>query len=91
MTPVIFKDDERGYREWLAGNEDGFVLNIQRGLHPGDARVHRATCGTIAGTPPRGRAWTETYIKVCGSSLAELNAWADQKSGPVRACRRCQP
>jgi len=52
----LFRDDDEGYAAWLAAHAQGYVLNIQRTLTASDARVHRADCRTITGTPPRGRA-----------------------------------
>jgi hypothetical protein len=81
MSVELFRDDDRGYVAWLAGNAGGYVLNIQRGLNPVDARLHHAACRTISGTPPRGRTWTGPYIKACSVSLTELDAWALSQAG----------
>jgi len=88
----LFRDDDQGYATWLAANAQGYVLNIQRTLTASDARVHRADCRTITGTPPRGRAWTEAYIKVCALSLPELDAWAlTHARSAITRCGTCQP
>jgi hypothetical protein len=88
----LFRDDDQGYAAWLAANAQGYVLNIQRTLTASDARVHRADCRTITGTPPRGRAWTEAYIKVCALSLPELDTWAlAHARSAIARCGTCQP
>jgi hypothetical protein len=88
----LFRDDEEGYAAWLAANARGYVLNIQRGLNPSDARMHRADCQTITGTPPRGRTWTGAYVKACSASLPELGAWALARArSAISRCGTCQP
>ena len=92
MSVDVFRDDDRGYAAWLAVHAQGYVLNIQRSLNPSDARVHQADCRTIAGTPPSGGTWTESYIKACAPSLPELDKWALAHAGSViTRCGTCQP
>ena len=50
-----FRDDDRGYLNWVAAHGHGYVSNIQRSLNPAGARMHHANCYTISGQPPRGR------------------------------------
>jgi hypothetical protein len=50
--------------------------------------LHRASCGTITGTPTRGAKWTGPYIKVCGE-LAELEAAF--AAGSLKPCGTCKP
>jgi hypothetical protein len=92
VSVELFRDDDQGYAAWLAANTRGYVLNIQRALHPSDARVHHAGCRTITGTPPRGRTWTGPYIKACSLSLPELDACALAHAGSaITRCGTCQP
>jgi hypothetical protein len=92
VSVELFRDDDRGYADWLAANPQGYVLNIQRDLNPSDARMHRADCGTITGAPPRGRTWTESYIKACALSLPELDAWAlAHARSAITRCGTCHP
>ena len=51
--PVIFKDDDSGYREWLADHQgsDTYVLNAERNPKPAYLILHRATCHTVSGEP----------------------------------------
>ena len=87
-----FRDDDRAYLEWVARNPRGFVINIQRSLNSSDARLHRAACHTVTGTPPRGRTWTGSYVKVCSPDLGTLDDWATGRMGaPIRRCGTCQP
>jgi hypothetical protein len=92
VSVELFRDNDDGYAAWLAGSVQGYVVNIQRTMNPSDARVHRANCPTITGTPPRGRTWTGTYVKACSASLPELDAWtlAHARSAVTR-CGTCQP
>jgi len=87
-----FCDDDAGYLAWLATHPDGYVINLARSRNPSDARTHQADCGTISGEIPRGRAWTETYIKVCAEHLGELEKWAADTYGPpIAHCGNCRP
>ena len=87
-----FRDDDTGYLAWVAAHGDGYVINIQRSLNPADARMHEAGCYTINGQPPRGRTWTGPYVKICSTSLGQLDGWALQRTGsPVRRCGVCAP
>jgi hypothetical protein len=87
-----FRNDDRGYLNWVARNPRGYVINIQRSLNSSDARLHRADCRTVTGTPPRGRAWTGLYIKICSLDSAALDDWATRQIGtPIKRCGICEP
>jgi hypothetical protein len=50
--------------------------------------LHRASCTTIT----RRALFTGPYIKVCSSSLAQLDEWAQARNGtPAPRCGICQP
>ena len=85
-----FQDDDQGYLKWVADHPEGYVLNIQRGLNPSDARLHRATCHTI--TRVGGGPWTGQYIKVCSAMLGALEDWAQAKiQTDIPGCGFCHP
>jgi hypothetical protein len=88
---VIFKDDDAGYREWLAGHQEphAFVLNAERNPKPTYLILHRATCHTISGEPARGTQWTHDFMKVCGTR-AELEAFARSVGGTPQVCGHSQ-
>lgn len=87
-----FRDDDEGYLTWIARHPGGYVINILRGLNPGTARIHRAGCRTITGTPPRGGPWTGSYIKVCANQLDDLDRWAAQYADrAIARCGICEP
>ncbi|MGO8889662.1 MAG: hypothetical protein ACLP8X_30825 [Streptosporangiaceae bacterium] len=77
MSVDQFRDDDRGYLAWTAAHPGGYVINIQRSLNPGDARLHRADCHTINGQPARGKTWTGPYIKICSTSARDLQGWTN--------------
>jgi len=89
-VPRHFIDDDNGYLAWLDGHRDGFVINCERDPKPNYVILHRASCGTITGTPSRGVRWTKDFRKVCAGSAAELDDWAEDAIGgrPSR-CGRC--
>ena len=87
-----FRDDDSGYVNWSTEHDRGYVINIQRTLHPGEARLHRADCRSISGTNPRLGPWTGAYIKVCADEVANLDAWAlAHNLGAIRRCSICHP
>jgi hypothetical protein len=89
---LVFRDDDRGYLDWVAANPEGFVVNIRRALNPSDARVHRADCWTIAGEPARGKSWTGPYIRLCATELRELDSWATERfETRIERCGTCRP
>lgn len=92
MSVDQFRDDDQGYLAWTAAHRGGYVINIERSLNPGDARLHRANCHTINGRPTRGRTWTGPYIKICSASARELQDWARSNvSGAIPRCGACKP
>jgi hypothetical protein len=91
-TPVVFSDDENGYRNWLVEHPGGFVLNCDRTPKAAYLVVHRASCGTINGTPTRGSTFTTAYLKVGADSIHDLDAWVRQRTGGTATrCGTCQP
>lgn len=85
-----FRDNDAGYKSWLATHTDGYVINILRSHNPGGARVHQAGCPTINGQNPRGGKWTWPYVKVCAEREAELKLWeANHVGEPIRWCKTC--
>jgi hypothetical protein len=92
MSVIEFRDDDNSYLNWVAANHGGYVINIPRTLNPAEARLHHASCRTIAGENPRGGPWTGQWIKVCAETIAALDDWATQTtSQPIRRCGTCQP
>jgi hypothetical protein len=92
MSGVELPRDNDAYLRWTAMHSAGYVINIQKSLNPGDARLHRASCHWINGSPPRGDGFIGSYIKVCSDSLADLNAWASGRAGStIRPCGTCRP
>lgn len=89
---VIFTDNDAGYLAWLNANPAGFVVNSLRTPSAGNLILHRATCGTITGTPTRGERWTGEWIKVCAAEPDALRDWARRELGaePI-SCGRCKP
>ena len=47
MSVREFRDDDAGYRAWIAAHPDGYVINIARSHSATEARVHHAGCRTI--------------------------------------------
>jgi len=87
---TVFLDDDAGYLAWLKANPGGFVLNANRSPTRGYLKLHRATCWSINGTPPRGELWTSVYLKACSPSRLRVESWSRNKVGaePER-CGQC--
>jgi hypothetical protein len=87
MSVEEFRDRDAEYLDWVTAHRDGYVINIGRSGR-GYARLHRATCGTITSRPPL----TGPYIKICSTTLTDLDRWALQRSGTIPdRCGTCQP
>lgn len=96
VSVTEFRDSDRGndaYLAWTAANGGhGYLINIQRSLNPGDARLHHAACHWINGTGPRGAGFVGSYIKICSETLDELKQWAVAHVGSeIRGCGTCRP
>lgn len=76
--------DDSSYLVWLDSHEDGYVINAEPSGR-GDVKLHRAVCRTIRYRPTLiGRS----YIKICASSLEEVNQWVlDPKGVPAVRCQ----
>jgi len=90
--PLVFRDDDAGYLNWLVAHPNGHVINIARNHSATTSRVHRADCRTISGQNPHKGPWTGPYIKVCAEQLADLLQWAaDNVREPISPCGTCNP
>ena len=95
-----FSFDDSGYLRWVQANPNGFVLNAGS-VTDHTTKLHRATCKTIRGTPPRaggrfhGReeAWTGSRWKVCSLDKYELLRWApkNHRGKDASLCLVCNP
>lgn len=57
-TALVFSDDERGYRDWVAQNPLGVVMVSHNPPKPNYTTVDRADCPTIY---PAARPDTENW------------------------------
>ena len=87
----VFRNNDAGYLAWLAAHCDGFVVNCHAQPLATYLMLHRASCTWI--NPPRSKNWTTVgYIKVCASSVADLEAWAHGATGgALQPCKTCRP
>lgn len=86
---VVFRADDEGYMDWLAGHPTGYVVNAERNPKPGYLKLHHASCRYISGPSRSAGAWTERqYIKVCAADIDLLEQWAREVVGGVldRGC-----
>lgn len=92
----IFRDNEKGYFDWIRRSPNGFVLNARRQPSPNYLVLHIATCRHISGhaSNQASNAFTgRDYIKVCSKDIEEIKAWASLLGGNrfTGVCKDCQP
>jgi hypothetical protein len=87
---VIFQRDDDGYLQWVADNQNGFVVNIDyTHTYPDYPMVHRATHKALS-TQRRKNYTTGQYYKVCSTDLSELQAWSRRETGKeLIECQTC--
>jgi hypothetical protein len=87
---VTFEEEDRRYLEWIHANPHGWVLNYERKPTARYLKLHRASCSTISGEPPRGERWTFDYAKRCADTDAELRRWTFREFGvDPDVCSHC--
>lgn len=85
---AVFRDDDAGFFDWLAGNPDGYFINTERTPTPRYLVLHRPACRHFKGS--EGVNWTHDYIKICSSHRDELEDWATSSvGGEETLCRSC--
>jgi hypothetical protein len=69
---IEFEGDDKGYLQWMADNQDGFVLNVRRRRRDSEYVVlHRAACRSIVDENRAAGAYTERgYRKICATDRA---------------------
>ena len=92
---LAFFEEDVAYRDWLARNQAGYVVNVRRTLSPNYVVLHRATCPHIS-MPREPGAYTErSYRKLCGETLAdvlEAPTWCSRARGAfTKWCFHCDP
>jgi hypothetical protein len=87
QTISVFRDDDRGFFQWLDDYPDGYFINSERNPKPTYLVLHRPTCKHFDRGPVR---WTKDYIKICSPDRSELEEWASSAvGGEVTLCRTC--
>jgi hypothetical protein len=85
---TLFKDDDRGFLEWLDEHPDGVFVNADRNPKANYLVLHRPSCPHFTGNPSVN--WTKAYIKICSDQRADLEEWAvDAVGGEPTLCPRC--
>src|SRR3954470_1807187 len=90
---ILFDRQDGEYLGWVDTHQDGFVVNAYRNLAPNYLMLHRASCGTISGTPARGNTWTHgDFVKICSGAIPGLQSWARRDTmGSLIPCQLCRP
>ena len=88
IAPIIFDDDETGYRRWLHENPFGLVVNAHRTPRLNYMVVHTADCATISA---RDVIYTSgAYLKACAMAVTDFADWAEGHGGDLQECGRCK-
>jgi hypothetical protein len=83
-----FKDDDRGFFDWLADNPGGYFINAERRPKRNYLVLHRPSCPHYKGEPSLN--WTKDYVKFCSPNRSDLEEWAASTiGGEVTLCRSC--
>lgn len=92
---IEFRGDDCGYKDWLAGNLEGFVVNTTRPPSAKYLVLHVASCPHITQLKEKrvAKTWTEgEYMKTCSTDIRELESWAAGIGGElIRKCRCLRP
>ena len=91
---VSFESDA-AYRDWLARNRDGYVVNVRQTFSSDYVVLHRATCPHVSGPREPGAFTERDYRKLCGETLADVLE-APLRCGRARGaftkrCSHCSP
>lgn len=87
---VDFKDDDDGFRRWLAEHPTGYYLNVAGPSGSEDVVLHRVGCPHVGDAEPGEVSWTHDYKKVCSLNHLDLEAWARTlASNEAHHCRTC--
>jgi HB1/ASXL restriction endonuclease-like protein with HTH domain len=87
QTISVFRDDDRGFFDWLDDHPDGYFINSERRPKPTYLVLHRPNCPHFDRGPVH---WTKDYIKICSANRSDLEEWAASTvGGDVTLCRDC--
>lgn len=99
MRILEFRNDDKGYLEWVKNNPHGFVVNSRERFDPTYVVLHRASCPSV--TKYRGMdvspgGFTERgYVKICAASYQDLSAYLGEitmsRNPFSKFCQRCSP
>jgi hypothetical protein len=89
MSIEIFFDDDKGYRNWLKNNPNGYAAVRVKNLPQG--KLHRANKGCAVGRH-RARSGVTDRFKACSTDRKRLVAWIEYVEGQTPAlCATCKP
>lgn len=84
----LFRDDDRGFFDWLDEHPQGFFLNTERNPKPTYLVLHRPGCHHFTGNP--SKHWTKDYVKLCADSRRDIEEWAASAvGGEPTLCPSC--
>jgi hypothetical protein len=86
-----FIDDDDGYLAWKVTHPSGLILNCERSPRAAYLTLHSPDCRSLATLPPGYEHWTRDYIKICGETIGDIEAWisANVPDGLARECQLC--
>jgi hypothetical protein len=90
----MFQDEDEAYASWLATNGTGYVLNAYRKPTSDYLMLHRVSCGHLHRKDDRQLKLTGDFIKICSTSVDDLQRWAELHVDPnarLDPCQVCKP
>jgi hypothetical protein len=85
---AVFRDDDRGFFDWLYENPAGYFINTERAPKVNYLVLHQPQCPHFKRED--SLHWTKDYVKVCSIDRAALEGWAaEMVGGEVTLCRSC--
>ncbi len=93
MSAREFRDDDEGYLAWIAGNPDGYVLNIRRSLAISDARacIRRGAARSAARIRAAARGPGRTSKSAPATCRSSISGRAKNVDGQITRCGICRP
>jgi hypothetical protein len=90
---LIFIDEDRAYRYWVAHHRNGFVVDGRFKPKWSRLELHRAECHLINQAKSRWSHWTTgSRFKACALHRDELVQWAHNRLGVTcSTCAECSP
>ena len=76
-----FRNDDEGYRAWVDGHPNGFIVNVDLAQNVPNYPMVHSTAHKLLTSSKIGGFTTGDYEKICSDDLAELEEWSRKNHG----------